>query len=257
MRTCPSCGNEIDEDYCSSCGHGINSNTLPKPMIKNTSKFWYLLPILFGIIGGVIAYFVLRKSNSRKARNCLLIGIGLMIIGIGFNVAIEFTLTDEQKEERKRESEERRLEKEKNELQKELKRLEERDAEKMAELIKQKQAEAEEAKLDTEEEILEFIQNYKGTDNAGPTLNETFEKLLYISYPNENILTSPSTTVSMFAHKDFDKTDYNRYWKVELEIKTYRETVYYEWIIDNETNLVYPGNEDGKSFLNILDSFDK
>ncbi len=108
-------------------------------------------------------------------------------------------------------------------------------------------------KLDNEEKVLEFIQNYKGTDNAGPTLARTFEMISVISYPGENILVSPSTTVSLFAHKDWDKTDYNRYWKVELEIKTYRETAYYEWVIDNETNLVYPGNDEGKEIMDLLD----
>ncbi len=41
---------------------------------KSTSVFWYLLPVFFGIIGGVITYFILRKSNSIKARNCLILG---------------------------------------------------------------------------------------------------------------------------------------------------------------------------------------
>ena len=112
-----------------------------------------------------------------------------------------------------------------------------------------------ETKLDTEEEVLEFIQNYRGKDNAGPTLARTFEMISAVSYPGENIFASPSTTVSLSAHKDFNKSDYNRYWKVELEIQTYRETVYYEWVIDNETNLVFPGNEGGKEILDILDTF--
>lgn len=124
-------------------------------------------------------------------------------------------------------------------------------------IIQPEIAPSKEIKLDTEEKVLEFIQNYKGKDNAGPTLARTFEMLMVVAYPGENILASPSTTVSLFAQKDYDKSDYNRYWKVELEIQTYRETAYYEWIIDNETNLVFPGNEEGKSILDILDSFDK
>ena len=114
----------------------------------------------------------------------------------------------------------------------------------------------EEVKLDTEDEVLDFIQNYKGKDNSGPTLFRTFELISAVSYPGENIFESPSTTVSLFAHRDFDKSDYNRYWKVEFEIQTYRETAYYEWIIDNETNLVYPGNDAGKEILDLLDITD-
>ena len=108
-------------------------------------------------------------------------------------------------------------------------------------------------KLDTEEKILEFIKNYKGKDNKGSTLSSTFDMIAEVSYPGEKIFESPSTTVSLFAHKDFESNNFDRYWKVELEIKTYRETAYYEWVVDNETNEVYPGNEYGQEILDIID----
>lgn len=49
---------------------------------KSSSVFWYLLPMALAIIGGVISFFVLRKSNPRKARNCLIIGAVIMTISI-------------------------------------------------------------------------------------------------------------------------------------------------------------------------------
>ena len=48
---------------------------------KPRSNAWFLLPILFGLIGGVIAYFVLRKDDSIKAKTCVCIAI---TIGLGF-----------------------------------------------------------------------------------------------------------------------------------------------------------------------------
>ena len=51
------------------------------------SGFWYLLPILFGIIGGVIAYFVIRQDDPIKAKNCLKIGIVHLIIDIIFGIS--------------------------------------------------------------------------------------------------------------------------------------------------------------------------
>ncbi len=42
---------------------------------KNRSGLWYLLPIIFGIIGGVIAYLVLRKEDYDMARDCFIWGI--------------------------------------------------------------------------------------------------------------------------------------------------------------------------------------
>jgi len=55
---------------------------------KSRSNAWFLLPIFFGMIGGIIAYFVLRHDDQRKARNCLYLGIMFMIIGIIVNVLV-------------------------------------------------------------------------------------------------------------------------------------------------------------------------
>jgi len=55
---------------------------------KPRSNAWFLLPIFLGIIGGIIAFFILRHDDPRKARNCLYLGIVLMIVGIIFNVLI-------------------------------------------------------------------------------------------------------------------------------------------------------------------------
>ena len=112
-----------------------------------------------------------------------------------------------------------------------------------------------ESKLDTEEEVLEFIKNYKGKDNAGLTLDEILGTLMNASYPDEDILSSPSTTGYFIASRDHDKEISDRYWKVEVMIETYRETVYFEWIVDTEINSVYPGDEESKSVLDILDGF--
>jgi len=55
---------------------------------KPRSNAWFLLPIFFGLIGGIIAFFILRQSDSRKARNCLYLGIVFMIIGVVLNILI-------------------------------------------------------------------------------------------------------------------------------------------------------------------------
>lgn len=60
---------------------------------KPRSNWWYMLPIFLGLIGGVIAYFVIRKDDPRKAKNCLFIGIGLAMIGIILNIMFAFELS--------------------------------------------------------------------------------------------------------------------------------------------------------------------
>jgi len=49
---------------------------------KNRSGLWYLLPIFVGIIGGVIAYFVIKDDDPSKAKNCLWLGIILTVIDV-------------------------------------------------------------------------------------------------------------------------------------------------------------------------------
>ena len=55
---------------------------------KSRSNAWFLLPIFFGVIGGIIAFFILRQDDPRKAKNCLYLGIVFMIIGIILNIFI-------------------------------------------------------------------------------------------------------------------------------------------------------------------------
>jgi heme/copper-type cytochrome/quinol oxidase subunit 2 len=54
--------------------------------VRARSRWWYLLPIFFQIIGGVIAYFILRDDDPKKAKNCLWLGIVLTAIKIGLFV---------------------------------------------------------------------------------------------------------------------------------------------------------------------------
>lgn len=55
---------------------------------KKRSNWWFLVPILLGLIGGIIAFFVLKRDDPRKAKNCLYLGVGLFLIGVIINLAI-------------------------------------------------------------------------------------------------------------------------------------------------------------------------
>lgn len=50
--------------------------------IRRRSSLWFLLPIVFNIFGGVVAYFVIRDDDPRRARSCLLLGIILAAIPV-------------------------------------------------------------------------------------------------------------------------------------------------------------------------------
>ena len=139
--------------------------------------------------------------------------------------AISFsTITDEQREKRAAESEAdkaRLLQKRVVEI------IKEADLDRQAELSNQEELRIEQMKLDTEEEILTFIQNYKGKDNSGFTLNEAIIMMLNIMYLDEKILSSPTTTGSFIATPDFRKEVSDRYWRVELEM--YNGNLQFDW----------------------------
>ena len=52
------------------------------------SNWWYLLPIFFSLIGGIIAYFAIRHDDRRKAKKCLYLGIILTMFSIIINIGL-------------------------------------------------------------------------------------------------------------------------------------------------------------------------
>ena len=54
---------------------------------KPRSNWWFLLPIFFGIIGGLIAYFAIKNDDQLKAKYCLCVGLILSISIIGGIIA--------------------------------------------------------------------------------------------------------------------------------------------------------------------------
>ncbi|MGA9228848.1 MAG: hypothetical protein WBV92_01730 [Nitrosotalea sp.] len=50
--------------------------------VKRRSSFWFLLPIIFNVAGGIIAFFVIKEDDPKKAKNCLYLGLILAAIPI-------------------------------------------------------------------------------------------------------------------------------------------------------------------------------
>ena len=49
----------------------------------------YLLPVLFGILGGVVAWLLLWRSGSNMGRNCLLVGVVSSMVSLMAYLAME------------------------------------------------------------------------------------------------------------------------------------------------------------------------
>ena len=93
MVFCSSCGKEVSGEtkFCSHCGVQLKSDypTFSNNTYRQRSALWYLAPLLFSIIGGIIAYLVIKDDDPKKAKNCLI--IGLILFGIGL-VIVPFGL---------------------------------------------------------------------------------------------------------------------------------------------------------------------
>ena len=49
---------------------------------QETSWAWYLLPVLFAILGGIIGYFLLKDKNKKVAKNLIYVGLVIFVIEI-------------------------------------------------------------------------------------------------------------------------------------------------------------------------------
>jgi len=61
---------------------------------KQRSLWWILLPNFLGIIGGVIAYLILKDDDPRLAKFCVQFGILLTVIQIGLFLIIGAQLVE-------------------------------------------------------------------------------------------------------------------------------------------------------------------
>lgn len=87
MPICSSCGNQVKEilSVCPHCGKILDPEVsdYDKTRENRRSSWWYGLPIAFGIVGGVAAYFAINNTDPKKAKECLIIGLGML--GVWFS----------------------------------------------------------------------------------------------------------------------------------------------------------------------------
>lgn len=93
-NVCMNCGNQLNPDvkFCINCGNPkFSANSIQStPHVSNVAhyqlpskpagKIWYLLPIFLGLVGGIIGWAVIKKRNSKRAKNILILGIILGVI---------------------------------------------------------------------------------------------------------------------------------------------------------------------------------
>lgn len=87
---CRSCGKEMADNavFCPSCGAPargaapMSSAATPWQPTQHVSAAWYLVPLFFGIIGGIIAWAVTKDKDPKRARNLLIFGLVWTLVPI-------------------------------------------------------------------------------------------------------------------------------------------------------------------------------
>jgi uncharacterized Tic20 family protein len=84
--------------FCSNCGKKIDSKAVICPNCgvrqaagaEDVSSLWYLVPLFFGFIGGIVAWAVNKDRDPKKARKMMIFGILWTILLIVLSIL--FTL---------------------------------------------------------------------------------------------------------------------------------------------------------------------
>jgi len=87
---CPRCGKQIADTatFCPNCGAPISAGSATPSYaaastpLQPVSGAWYLVPLFFGIIGGIIAWAVNKDKDPKRARNLLIFGIVWTVVWI-------------------------------------------------------------------------------------------------------------------------------------------------------------------------------
>jgi uncharacterized membrane protein len=82
LYSCKSCHAAILKDaiFCPECGALVSGEKRELLAREHVSWAWWILPILFFFIGGIIAWAFNRYRDSRKATYMLWLGVSLTLI---------------------------------------------------------------------------------------------------------------------------------------------------------------------------------
>ncbi len=104
---------------------------------------------------------------------------------------------------------------------------------------------------DKEEKALRFVQNYRGTDGSGSTINEAIVTIIVVSYGGTEIFDHPKTEYGWSAIKDyFNPGVYDVY----FDWISYDGEKTFHFVADSEQNRVWSTDELTSDIIKIVNS---
>jgi len=87
MTYCEKCGAEVSQgaQFCALCGAPVRGAgqvvSIGAEQPKNRpTRAWYLAPILFSLLGGIVGFIVVRKKDKQLANRLLIVGIVVFVL---------------------------------------------------------------------------------------------------------------------------------------------------------------------------------
>ncbi len=90
MPFCPNCGKEVSPQAvsCPNCGHPLSEAQAPIQPSEDVSALYWLLPFFFGLIGGIVAYVVVKDRNRKMATYMLIFSLVWTLVGVLFAIVL-------------------------------------------------------------------------------------------------------------------------------------------------------------------------
>lgn len=227
------------------------------------SNFWYILPLVLGLGGGILAYFVLRASDSKKAKICLIIGIGISVVWTGAiassgtsetnsKVIGKWTTTEKNEEQRAEEVKVDVTEKDTSKLvsKEEMDRRLESWDESLKAVEDHKKAAAIATSPNTEAKAVKLVQDFNYNTNSEYTVSQIIQLAILAQYGSqyEDVLKNPSTEIGWMGWMYPKIADPNIY-EVIFTLKTYDTDFEPHFLVDMTTGKVSPANSEAELIL--------